>query len=41
MITPTPEFLKALKETNGALSISESIFIMQAAALAPKGTYTN
>lgn len=40
MITPTPEFLKALKETNGALSIAESIFIMQAAALAPKGTYT-
>jgi predicted O-methyltransferase YrrM len=39
MITPTPEFLKALKETNGALSIAESIFIMQAAALAPKGTY--
>jgi len=40
MITPTPEFLKALKETNGALSIAESIFIMQAAALAPRGTYT-
>jgi len=39
MITPTKEWLETFKKTNGALSVSESIFIMQAAALAPKGTY--
>jgi len=39
MITPTPEFWKVFKETNGALSCSESLFIIQAAALAPEGNY--
>ena len=39
MITPNQDFWKIFKETNGALSVSESIFIMQAANLAPKGTY--
>lgn len=39
MITPTKEFWEVFKDTNGALSASESLFIMQAAALAPKGTY--
>lgn len=39
MITPTKEFWEIFKSTNGALSVSESIFIMQAAALAPKGRY--
>jgi len=39
MITPDQKFWKTFKETNGALSVAESIFIMQAAALAPSGTY--
>lgn len=39
MILPKPDFWHTFKNTNGALSVSESIFIMQAAALAPQGTY--
>jgi len=39
MITPTKEFWEVFRNTNGALSCCESLFIMQAAALAPKGIY--
>jgi hypothetical protein len=39
MITPTKHFWEVFKATNGALSASESLFIIQAAALAPKGNY--
>ncbi len=40
MILPTnKDFWDKFRETNGALSVSESIFIIQAAALAPQGTY--
>lgn len=37
MITPTKEFLEIFKSTNGALSVTESIAIMNIAAQAPKG----
>lgn len=36
MITPTPEFWKKFKETNGALSCTEAVAIMNLAAEAPK-----
>lgn len=36
MITGTPEFWKVFKETNGALSVSEAIAIMNLAAQAPQ-----
>jgi len=39
MITPTPEFWKVFKETNGALSCTEAVAIMNIAAQAPKGKY--
>lgn len=39
MIQPSNEFLKVFKETSGALSVCESIAIMNIAALAPQGTY--
>lgn len=39
MILPTKEFLKVFKETEGALSVAESIAIMNIAALAPIGVY--
>ena len=35
MITPTPDFWKVFKETNGALSTAEAIAIMNIAAQAP------
>lgn len=37
MIIPTPEFWKIFKETNGALSCTEAIAIMNLAAQAPEG----
>lgn len=37
MITPTPEFWKIFKETNGALSVTESICIINIASQAPMG----
>lgn len=37
MITPSQNFWKIFKETNGALSCSESLAIMNIAAQAPKG----
>lgn len=37
MITPTSEFWKVFKETNGALSCAEAVSIMNLAALAPTG----
>ncbi len=39
MITGTPEFWKIFKETNGALSCSEAIAIMNIAEQAPQGMY--
>jgi predicted O-methyltransferase YrrM len=39
LITPTKKFWEVFRSTNGALSCCESLFIMQAAALAPKGIY--
>jgi len=39
MLTPTPEFWKVFKETNGALSCAEAVAIMNIAAQAPQGTY--
>lgn len=39
MITPTPEFWKVFKETNGALSSAEAIGIMQISLTAPNGNY--
>lgn len=39
MITPTPEFWKIFKETDGALSCTEAVAIMNIAELAPQGTY--
>jgi len=39
MLTPNPEFWKVFKETNGALSCTEAIAIMNIAAQAPKGIY--
>lgn len=39
MITPTPEFWKIFKETNGALSCTEAIAIMNIAAQAPESSY--
>lgn len=39
MTTPSKEFWQVFRSTNGALSCCEAIFIMQAAALAPKGRY--
>lgn len=39
MITPTPEFWKIFKETNGALSCTEAVAIMNIAAQAPEGRY--
>lgn len=35
MITPTPEFLEVFKNTDGALSVTESIAIMNIAAQSP------
>lgn len=37
MITPPKEFIEVFKATNGALSVTESIAIMNLAAQAPKG----
>jgi hypothetical protein len=37
MITPTQEFWKVFKETNGALSCTEAVAIMNIAAQAPEG----
>lgn len=39
MITPTPDFWKVFKETNGALSCTEAVAIMNIAAEAPQGVY--
>src|SRR4051812_38123967 len=39
MIKPTKEFLEIFKRTDGALSVTESIEIMNIAAQTPKGTY--
>lgn len=39
MITPTKEFLEVFKKTEGALSVAESIAIMNIAAQAPEGIY--
>jgi predicted O-methyltransferase YrrM len=39
MITPTPEFLKTFLKTPGALSVAESIAIMNIAAQVPKGRW--
>ena len=39
MIYPTKEFLEIFKKTPGALSVAESICIMNLAALAPEGVY--
>lgn len=39
MIYPSKEFLKVFKETEGALSVTESIAIMNIAALAPEGIF--
>lgn len=39
MITPTKEWLDIFRSTNGALSVSEAIAIMNIAAQAPKGRY--
>lgn len=39
MIKPTKEFLEIFRNTNGALSVAESIAIMNIAAQAPKGNY--
>lgn len=39
MITPSREFLEVFKNTNGALSVTESICIMNIAAQAPNGIY--
>jgi hypothetical protein len=39
MKLPSEEFLKTFKSTNGALSVSESIAIMNIASEAPEGTY--
>lgn len=39
MIYPTKEFIEVFKKTPGALSVAESICIMNLAAFAPEGTY--
>jgi len=39
MITPTKEWLKTFKETNGALSVSEAVAIINIAAQALEGHY--
>ncbi len=39
MITPSKEFWKIFKETNGALSCAEAVAIMNLAALAPESSY--
>jgi hypothetical protein len=39
MITPSKEFWKIFKETDGALSCSEAVAIMNIAAQAPEGTW--
>jgi len=39
MILPSKEFLDVFKETNGALSVTESIAIMNIAAQAPRGIF--
>lgn len=39
MILPTKEFIEVFKKTNGALSVCESIAIMNIAAQAPEGLY--
>jgi len=39
MITPTPEFWEVFKETNGALSCTEAVAIMNIAAQAPEGLF--
>lgn len=39
MITPSRVFLETFKATNGALSVCESIAIMNIAVMAPKGLY--
>jgi predicted O-methyltransferase YrrM len=40
MILPSKEFLEVLKKTNGALSVTEAIAIIQIAAEAPQGIYS-
>ena len=39
MITPTKEWVDIFRNTNGALSVSEAIAIMNIAAQAPPGNY--
>lgn len=39
MIYPTKEFIEVFKKTPGALSVAESIAIMNVAALAPEGLF--
>lgn len=39
MITPTSEFWKVFKETNGALSCTEAVAIMNIASQAPESSY--